>query len=804
MEQFLYTGLNTNGNKIWSRGVACLMVLALFTPGVLSADNLATVRPNRDTSKHTLNDEKAEVVQGALGQDAWQLAPKNGRLAFTVRCDPEKQNYLTVRFWSEDRGNNIALADGDGKNLGNIDHKTSGNIAPAQWYYGTHLLPRELTEGKQTVSLQLKHNADQPSRGIYEIAGHTGARFQPGGRVPQTKVVEPYSFGSYEPPDKEEIDVEGWAAKKLEAADKTAKFIMSRQRYARDWREKVGSGKWDGVLVGGFRVRMKDTLQASKNATMKYIKKRDNGGPMRGVVILAKAYTLEGGKYKGAPAVLDRVAVGLDFMRRAQGKNGGFIDVHGGKWVGGPSRGTGEGVLEGRMHRAAATAFRLTCENLKKEGLLDERVDDDADPETPPVPRRKLLSDLFQNSLSYLIKGRGHAPNQELMNVNALAPLFRALQLLGAELKEKQLQEQMQQRIAEITGIKPVGRGTKNPYWVSPKGISMEIGGMSLANYGAGITGQLSRLAEVTENERVRRRTITTAEAKSQFWYPVYHADGRIDMREQEAWSRRGTNVRGGGMSSDVWAALQGVPSHIRAFQLQIMAGRKFGPHNPGEVNAITGYHPHGWNRSVGIVNGAKAAENYVKLFEKLRNTEGARLPHEKGQPDFAWVDPVAGAVAIKRGDHHVFMTLMSIDGADKPLAGVLEVSPRSQRRAVIAVETPHGLPDDLTLVEYGPFFIAVNASAENEYRITLPDNGRDRIKEMIAGRTLQAGSLLTLQPGDSIVLSVAKTPAGVRGRSGGGAVMRPANRESAVHLLVLRSIAPDGRGVGCICFYNC
>ncbi|MFO8088600.1 MAG: hypothetical protein R6U13_02085, partial [Desulfatiglandaceae bacterium] len=484
--------LGASFGEIKKKGLAGIALPTFLMPGLLFAGTMAVIVPGRDIPKHNLNEEKAQIVDGALGQEAWKLSQKNDKLAFTVRCDPEKRNYVTVRFWSEDNGSKFSLTDKDGKRLAGVDHPSSGNIAPEQWYFSTRVLPRELTEGKQTLRLQLKNEQDKVSRGIYEIASHTEPRFQPGDYLPKANVVEPYSFGSYEPPSEDEIDVEAWAEEKLEAADKTAKYIMSLQRYAPDWRDKVESGEWWGPLVGGFAVKIKDSLEKSKNATSAHYKKRDNAGPLRGNVILAKAYTLKGGKYEGDAEVLDRIAVGLDYMRRAQGANGGYVDVHGGKWVGGPERGQGEGVLEGRLHRAQADAFMIVYDDLKKEGLLDERVDDDADPDTPPVPRRELCRDLFHNSLSYLLKQRGHAPNQELMNVRALAPLHQALKMLGGyeELWESELQKKMEERIAEITGLKPVGRGTKNPYWVSPKGISMEIGGLSLANYGV-ITGGL-------------------------------------------------------------------------------------------------------------------------------------------------------------------------------------------------------------------------------------------------------------------------------------------------------------------------
>ncbi|MEF8788307.1 MAG: hypothetical protein V5A84_04490, partial [Planctomycetota bacterium] len=509
--------------------------------------------------------QNAEVVEGAMGQRAWRLSPKNGRLKFTVTCNPAQQNYLTVRFWSEDKGSKLMLANAEGENIGAIGLPSSGDIAPEQWYYSTHVLPAGLTKGRNKVRLQLKYKGSKPSRAIYEISCHTATRYQPGDHVPETEEVEPYAYGDYEPPSRDEIQMEEWVEQKLHAAERTAEYIMSLQRYAPDWREKIESGEWPGPLAGGFAVKMRDTLEESKNATASHYKVRDNCGPLKGSLILAKAYTMEGGKYEGDPEVLDRIAVALDYMRRAQGKNGGYVDVHQGHWVGGPDRGQGEGVLEGRLHKASAKAFMLVHEDLKEKNLLQERIDDDADPDTPPIPRREAYQDLFHNSLSYLLQQRGHAPNQEMMNVRALAPLHKALQMLDGykELGAEELQARMEQRIEEISGLDPTEAHDNGRYWISPKGISMEIGGLSLANYGV-ITNEVGELADETGDERVRRRAKTVAEALSYFWYPVWHADKRIDMRQQEAWSRRGTNVHGGGIRPSRWAVLNDVPSHIR------------------------------------------------------------------------------------------------------------------------------------------------------------------------------------------------------------------------------------------------
>lgn len=181
------------------------------------------------------------------------------------------------------------------------------------------------------------------------------------------------------------------------------------------------------------------------------------------------------------------------------------------------------------------------------------------------------------------------------------------------------------------------------------------------------------------------------------------------------------------------------------------MAGAKFGPLSPDKVEAITGYDPHGWNSSVGILDAGKEAVSYRKLFHILRSTDAPPLPHEAGHPNFAWVDPVS-----ERGHQHVFMTLMTIDGSDKKRAGVMEVTPRAQRRSVVYAEAPHGMPDDLTLVSYGSFFIAVNGSSEDTYLVDIPEadgSASVELHDMKSGKTFRSGTSLQLGAGESVVL---------------------------------------------------
>jgi len=62
---------------------------------------------------HGLRARGCVVESGGLGLPCRRIGSE-GSMAFRLRCDPERQTYLTVRLWGSDRGKGqLYLADGD-------------------------------------------------------------------------------------------------------------------------------------------------------------------------------------------------------------------------------------------------------------------------------------------------------------------------------------------------------------------------------------------------------------------------------------------------------------------------------------------------------------------------------------------------------------------------------------------------------------------------------------------------------------------------------------------------------------------
>ena len=138
-----------------------------------------------------------------------------GSLAFDLICDPNKQNYLTVKFWGSDAEiATIFLCVGD-KRIGKygdawpeLDLGMGGAAFPGRFYYSTYQIPKKATAGASKVRLKLvavgalspyasdPHKREQPlkgqSRGIYRAYSDTAPFFRPGrdeaqGKAPAAK-----------------------------------------------------------------------------------------------------------------------------------------------------------------------------------------------------------------------------------------------------------------------------------------------------------------------------------------------------------------------------------------------------------------------------------------------------------------------------------------------------------------------------------------------------------------------------------------------------------------------------------------
>ncbi|MDP9793014.1 hypothetical protein J2S43_001526 [Catenuloplanes nepalensis] len=163
---------------------------------------------------HHVTAELSDVISGGLGQPGRVLRPQEpaswwgGTVSFTLRVDPDKANYVTVKFWGDDVS---PRADQDwrlqifldGDVLGWFDQGVVDNIdvidlaprLPGRFYCHTLPLPLSRTRGRRTLEIEIRamgriypygatpetyyYPMTTPSRGLYRAYTHTTPHFTP-------------------------------------------------------------------------------------------------------------------------------------------------------------------------------------------------------------------------------------------------------------------------------------------------------------------------------------------------------------------------------------------------------------------------------------------------------------------------------------------------------------------------------------------------------------------------------------------------------------------------------------------------
>ena len=191
--------------------IACLALAAAratAAPDTGIVDTLSFADPASEQS-HQAKADPSDTIQGGLGEAVRRLLPpktpgwEGGRFAFTMKVDPARPNYVTVRLWGSDVNTDRLMLFCEGKqvgyrHLGDVDSLDVGNEAPfcpGRFFYNTSPLPAEMTKGKGEVHLEIRASGriwtygrnfaeyqkpmTEPSRGLYRVYTHTDGAFVP-------------------------------------------------------------------------------------------------------------------------------------------------------------------------------------------------------------------------------------------------------------------------------------------------------------------------------------------------------------------------------------------------------------------------------------------------------------------------------------------------------------------------------------------------------------------------------------------------------------------------------------------------
>jgi Ricin-type beta-trefoil lectin domain-like len=162
-------------------------------------------------SAHSLTTNLSSVVNGGLGQTARIFNPTSpastwgGTASFTLKCDPQLTNYISIKLWGSEQGSNLGrlMLFCEGKqvgyyHLGDVDPLDIPEDSPrtlSRFFYHTLPLPLSMTQGKSTIQLDVRSmgaiygygstassyftSLTQHTRSVYRVYSHTSPYFTP-------------------------------------------------------------------------------------------------------------------------------------------------------------------------------------------------------------------------------------------------------------------------------------------------------------------------------------------------------------------------------------------------------------------------------------------------------------------------------------------------------------------------------------------------------------------------------------------------------------------------------------------------
>jgi hypothetical protein len=624
---------------------------ARLTAGQLppSGVDLLTFGSDPSEKAHALNASSSEAVKGLLDQPARRLLPlqpiswEGGRMSFTMKVDPDRQNYLTARLSGNEVNEDYLILFCEGKqvgyrHLGDIDVLALPDEEPrynGRFYYATTPLPLNMTRGKSEVHLEIR------STGPIFGYGDTWEKYQNVMTRPSTEIYRLYTHtdGCFVPP----------------ADEKQGSAPVSTIR------QEPGPEVLD---------QLKDKVD---KALMGFL---NSPRPINQIEIqfLARAYSVSWTPAYQSPKALQQVVAGVDdlYRRYKADPNELWNDTatwNPGWFAVGP----------------AGDAVRRLAVQLQP--MLDEKL---AGGET----RRAAWSEMFQAGRDWLGNNRRWLANQAMFTDTNLYLCNSAVEAVDKAnaLPETKALDYLYQAI----GLAPwLGRDTPNGpeklfggnfYQVTSKGLTRERG--YVGGYGeGGLEGAMdmyeaTRDAHGDGDPKIKAQLIKMNRARAPFRYPMLDAGNHPAMRLETAVGWRDTHLPGdvtytertGNDHSPLQVTAATLDPQAIGYAQQMFADNQFFEAVASQVKD---------NRFRALVGLLNIPDDY-----KLVSSQPAspyRLPMSWDQPDFVFADEEDGIVAIKRGREILYASLYWRAGyAINFLARTHYITPDYQQVAVV------------------------------------------------------------------------------------------------------------------------
>jgi hypothetical protein len=773
------TGLKTGANErpALVLGVSlCLLANGCFGAASAITDTIVFGDAASETS-HAFSSSHSQSVTGGLGEPARILLPQTepawegGRVAFTLKVDPQNQNCATLRLWGSDATQNQLVLFCEGKqvgyrHLGDIDLLDIGGEAaafPGRFIYTTTPLPPAMTKGKTELHFEIRSSG--PTWGY----GNTFEKFQKPMTTPTRGLYKFYTHTEicFVPPAE----------------------------------EKQGVAPTNPPVRTSPGPEVLDKLKSRVNGEVNNLLKSARPLNEMQMEFLARAYFVKWTPAFQNPKVVAQVVKGMDALFAAWRENPEL--AHNDPAAPNP------GWFE---FGPAGHAVSLLGEFVKP--LLDAPVDDGG----KKIPRRAAWSQLLVAGRDWHRQHRRLYTNQTMITDMEIYLSNRGLEIidLASALPETEVRRYLYEAVAlepwRDSDNQP-GWGVGTNYWqLTAKQLTKELG---YVGYYGEVLDWVTSIYESTRpapglpgDEKIKAQLEKIANARAVFRYPGVDENGFRAMLIEAVvgWRDAGHypgNVAYGERStwdaSSLFAAAATLDADAVGHAQQMFGDGQF---------FISLERQMAQNGSLRVTAGLLEVPDQYELL-KSQPPSAKRLPMTPGAPDFVFSDEEDGVVAVKNGDEIFYASLYwRARNAVNFLARVHFTTPTVDRIAVVKEDvqfTPSGqfytrpdwinfgfgnggpkypvemhsahageklpipkIPDgvkfkpgdesvyagkgDFYTLRYGNYLIGMNLTTDKTFALTPPGDAGEA-RELVSGKIVELAAPLKIAPHSTVVL---------------------------------------------------
>lgn len=617
---------------------------------------------------HHFSSAQSEMVSGGLGEPARRLLPlqpadwRGGSMAFTMKTDPVRPNYATIRLWGSDVSTDRLILFCEGRQVGYIhigdidllDFGNDGNEPPCndRFYYVTTPLPMAMTQGKTELHCEIR------SIGAVWAYGGTFNQFQKPMTLPTRGIYRLYTHmdGFFAPPPEE---IQGMAPVNPPVRQEPGAEVM-------------------------------DALKARVSGVINHLLTAKRPPNEMEMELLARAWYVKWTPAFQNPRVVTQVVNGLDALAANFHDHPDLVQhdpatPNPGWFEFGPA---GEAVALLAVPLSPWLAGQIEVDGLK-------------------LDRRAAWSAMLQAGRDWHRQHRRLYTNQSMITDMNIYRSNRALEVVDPP---KALSEAVARRyLYEALSLEPWRDSDPGPesqrwevgtnYWeLTAKGLTKELG---FVGYYGEVLDWVTSIYDATRpaagqpgDERIKAQLVNIARTRAFFRYPMLDAEGNRAMRAETIIGWRDAHYPGNVMyaerptwdASSLFAAATTLDPEEIGYAQQMLADHQFFASLQWQMAQAN---------SLRVTTGLLEAPDEYELI-KAQPASPRRLPMSPGQPDFVWTDEEDGVVALKNGEDILYVSLYwrAHKGINN-LARVHYITPHFDRIAVVRQETtfePSGL----------------------------------------------------------------------------------------------------------------